>query len=764
LETSLSDKDPIQFSSEPILLETPVFQFNKNIVSLKVKQMLENKSDCLKFNDNQKKICTKCRAFFSAYSETIENQWNCVICEEPNTSINSLTIPDKQDVEYLQNVPSPTLFSVKEPKIIVFCIDISGSMSGNRLNMVKEACIKTLNKIEKESPEFKVALLTFESTGRYYGDCTKQTVETKPVENDFISNSSTVKSLADNLLPIKNTHNMLVNSIKNLNASGGTCICSALAHSVFLASGLPNSEVILCTDGAASDKSDAFYDDIIQYCNTNGFIKINIISFGDEDCDLASLGKLSANTKAKLSYTSDPLSFDAVFSEITNESFKSSLKGQVNLSILVSDGIKLGQISQSLEIKGINKNEKELLLEFFTTNSEKHKEFVYFQFQLFYDNSTRVITKKIKLNSKQESHRLDLQTEIVHAFALRKLSEFVLNKNLFAAENFTREYKKFMNETNESSESVSKTIDLISNLNASCNLDNEKASIIQNNCNVCSFEIDCVRTILKENVSPVNYNEITDHFQENKKLLQDMFSFNPVETKRLNEFEKKLTCIFQKFNLDFLKSTQRDRNVNIKKLLAVIELTEHAHNLVEIAKSMSKDAQFSNSGLKTEKKNKEYQIREEEKKPETYENLFEKILQDFSCFESVFDRLKNISVDCTKWFNEKHQQDLFIDLNRFIYSVDSMGPNNDPEFDNLISTFDEASLKLIQKAKFCAKQTADQQRLYRKRKDIKINRSNTCFLKKKQNSSENCTQIFASNAETDCFEADAVRIIPNKSE
>ena len=86
LETSLSDKDPIQFSSEPILLETPVFQFNKNIVSLKVKQLLENKSDCLKFNDNQKKICTKCRAFFSAYSETIENQWNCVICEEPNTS------------------------------------------------------------------------------------------------------------------------------------------------------------------------------------------------------------------------------------------------------------------------------------------------------------------------------------------------------------------------------------------------------------------------------------------------------------------------------------------------------------------------------------------------------------------------------------------------------------------------------------------------------------------------------------------------------
>jgi len=239
----------IKFSCEPISKETPTHQFNKNIISLKLKNMLENNSDCLRLNENQKAICHKCQAFLSFFSKIIQNQWRCTICNELNP-LNVAQIT-KTDVEYTKNMNQSKPVLKKEPKIIVLCIDVSGSMQGNRINMVKAACVNTIDKLKKECPKYKVALITFESNSFYYGDGRSNKEYTIQAGNDenYISRSSNdqqrVKLLASSLLPIEDSHRFLVDKINSLNGSGGTNIRSALAHSVFLASSSPKFEIFL---------------------------------------------------------------------------------------------------------------------------------------------------------------------------------------------------------------------------------------------------------------------------------------------------------------------------------------------------------------------------------------------------------------------------------------------------------------------------------------------------------------------------------------
>ena len=56
-------------------------------------------------------------------------------------------------------------------RIIVFCIDTSGSMAGPRINSVKKACLKTIELLcSQENSEFKLALITFDSNSKYYGN------------------------------------------------------------------------------------------------------------------------------------------------------------------------------------------------------------------------------------------------------------------------------------------------------------------------------------------------------------------------------------------------------------------------------------------------------------------------------------------------------------------------------------------------------------------------------------------------------------------
>ena len=66
--------------------------------------------------------------------------------------------------------------------MIVFVIDVSSSMFGQRIEAIKVNCIKNMASFKQENPNLKIALITFSSTATFYGDGSVE-IQIKEIEN-----------------------------------------------------------------------------------------------------------------------------------------------------------------------------------------------------------------------------------------------------------------------------------------------------------------------------------------------------------------------------------------------------------------------------------------------------------------------------------------------------------------------------------------------------------------------------------------------------
>jgi len=131
--------------------------------------------------------CTNCGGIISYLSkknlDSDLNEWNCELCGSVNETniLDWDALIEEDDIEFIADDDCEELsdFEFVEPpctrekneRIIVFCIDSSGSMAGPRINSVKKACLKTLELLfNQEDIEFKLALITFDSNSKYYGN------------------------------------------------------------------------------------------------------------------------------------------------------------------------------------------------------------------------------------------------------------------------------------------------------------------------------------------------------------------------------------------------------------------------------------------------------------------------------------------------------------------------------------------------------------------------------------------------------------------
>jgi Mg-chelatase subunit ChlD len=126
-----------------------------------------------------------------------------------------------------------------DERIIIFCIDTSGSMAGPRINSVKNACLKTIEQLcNQDNSKIKVALVTFDSTSKYYGngDLNESTITKQNWYDKSEQTMGKIKQYAQELLTVNKSATLIKHRLEKLDADGGTSICDALAHSVLLAS------------------------------------------------------------------------------------------------------------------------------------------------------------------------------------------------------------------------------------------------------------------------------------------------------------------------------------------------------------------------------------------------------------------------------------------------------------------------------------------------------------------------------------------------
>ncbi|XP_066537693.1 circularly permutated Ras protein 1 [Hoplias malabaricus] len=348
---------------------------NVNVVSLKVGSLVDI-SKASSIQSNQKPVhCGKCRAAMSSVSSSQTNRhvttWSCEFCDKDNVLSQSevkigrspLWTPPGRDVLYVDEETDADYMNL-EDMLVVFCVDISGSMSvtsevspGNsmrsptyvsRLQGIQEALQRALSSLLKSSPHRRVALVTFNDEVTLYGDGTGVPLSLRDwalVDYDHVQEQGEKYSTPH---CIAETYQSLTQRIKELREHGATALGPAALVSVAMASQFTGSKVIICTDGRANiglglleqesanspPPSPYFYSQLANHAAEKGVI-VSVMTFEGEDCRLAEIGKLADHTGGRINI----VNIGTVATEIQTALADNVLATNVLATLLAPEGV-----------------------------------------------------------------------------------------------------------------------------------------------------------------------------------------------------------------------------------------------------------------------------------------------------------------------------------------------------------------------------------------------------------------------------------------
>ncbi|XP_041351713.1 uncharacterized protein LOC121370501 [Gigantopelta aegis] len=322
--------------------------------------------------------CSKCNAVLSKISKIVKDgpdkTWQCEFCEERNlVDIEDEEIPKNDDVTYLLEPALATAASGasgRDESLVVFCVDISGSMCVttevpgkvklrgssrlerlrsfnddhsdqylprqhrnttyvSRLQAVQAAVDHQLEEMSREHPHRRVALITFDNEVTVIGD---GTATPTAIAGDKLANQEALSKVAETVeMPksIKETRKSLGDKLFNLEEGGGTALGPSLIVAIEIASKHPGSKIIVCTDGLANvglgrldefkseqqqEEQESFYETVGNLAVGKG-ICMSVITIKGTNCKLFHLGKLAEKTGGQVNIV-DPMKLTEEFSNI----------------------------------------------------------------------------------------------------------------------------------------------------------------------------------------------------------------------------------------------------------------------------------------------------------------------------------------------------------------------------------------------------------------------------------------------------------------
>ncbi|KAG7492115.1 hypothetical protein MATL_G00010870 [Megalops atlanticus] len=271
--------------------------------------------------------CSKCgSALDSCYDNVVDMCYFCQSWESVTSPALHCPPMGCQDCLFLltsdDNSKSPA------GSLLIFCIDISGSMSitsqvteggrtiyKSRLQFVQQAVIQCVRRLSEEEPHTRVGLITFNNQVTLHGHgevssrflCGPELIETDYLKEAAWSFPSPP--------PLSQSREQLEGEIRRLAESGATALGPATLIAIAMASRQPGSKVVICTDGKANtelgnldvDESDArslvsstiFYQDLGEYAANQG-VTVSVLSIEGTDCRLDELGRLADRTAGKV--------------------------------------------------------------------------------------------------------------------------------------------------------------------------------------------------------------------------------------------------------------------------------------------------------------------------------------------------------------------------------------------------------------------------------------------------------------------------------
>ncbi|XP_041819406.1 circularly permutated Ras protein 1-like isoform X1 [Chelmon rostratus] len=287
--------------------------------------------------------CSQCGSVLDSSYDNVVN--TCYFCQSWQSasppSIPQCPLTGYQDGLFLL-CPNETPPCAAKA-LLLFCIDISGSMSitsqvsegehlvhRSRLQFVKEAVLQCVQRLSEQQPDIRVGLITFNYEVTMHG---YDNFASRVLSGAELTDSNYLKEAAAGFPsppPLSQTKDYLQRQVLGLSESGTTALGPAALLAIAMASRQPGSKVIICTDGKANTElgnleeedigartllsSTIFYQELGEYAASEG-VTVSVLSIEGTDCRLDELGRLADRTGGKVVIAS-PKSLHQEFEQI----------------------------------------------------------------------------------------------------------------------------------------------------------------------------------------------------------------------------------------------------------------------------------------------------------------------------------------------------------------------------------------------------------------------------------------------------------------
>ncbi|XP_068160850.1 circularly permutated Ras protein 1-like [Antennarius striatus] len=295
---------------------------NPNVVLISLGKLLsDDRVQTIKGDPNS---CSQCGSVLdSIYDNAVSV---CYFCQ-PRVQASAPNISQQPPTGYQDGLfwlcPQENSLCVVD-SLLIFCIDISGSMSitsqvaegehfiyQSRLQFVQKAVLQCLQRLSHQDPDIRVGLITFNFQVTVHGFHNFRSLCLCGA--DLLDSNYLKKAGAGFPSPphLSESKDYLEEQILRLSESGTTALGPAALLAISTASKHPGSKVIICTDGKANTElgnlevedtdartllsSTIFYKDLGEYAANNG-VTVSVLSIEGTDCRLDELGRLADRT------------------------------------------------------------------------------------------------------------------------------------------------------------------------------------------------------------------------------------------------------------------------------------------------------------------------------------------------------------------------------------------------------------------------------------------------------------------------------------
>ncbi|HUU78581.1 MAG TPA: hypothetical protein VMX55_09545 [candidate division Zixibacteria bacterium] len=404
--------------------------------------------------------CSQCGAILTDIKsiETdnkVGTYFKCLYCATINV-IDPKDLPDRIDIIggwYTPPDKTKTQFGegIQKGNSLIAALDVSGSMSGAKIEGVKQSLISTLKAYSKSKADALFGLVTFESSLRIYspdGEVVEELsgdilYDVEKIEKKIANNSWVNKQLPK--MTIDSTGKNWQKTIQGLVSLSSTALGPAVVAARIMSLTAGTGRVLLLTDGmanegigslsGASPEGKKFYQKIATDMQKNGIV-LDIVGIqGEGSLELKTLALMPEITGGDLFYA-DLSELQDSFHLIAgdqiigrNATIRVFVPEEIELSNLSGTGALMSEIKKGEDISlgGLTKS-RSVAFEFKTKKKVADRKMVPIQVQIRYkdedDNErVKVFEKELEVTEEKEELEKSLDADLIAGYTVQRAAQ-----------------------------------------------------------------------------------------------------------------------------------------------------------------------------------------------------------------------------------------------------------------------------------------------------------------------------------------------------